>query len=463
MSPTARRPDAVDARLVGGGDGHVGEALVGDEGLGPGVLQDVGHLGRHQVVVDRDQVPAGLQGGQVDLDHLGAVGQQGGDHVAHAEALGPQGVHHLVGPAEQLPGLHLVALGRHEGQVVGVFLGQRPEAEVTHQQSPCRSREAGEQMAAPATRRLERVLTYGNLRAGAARGPAKRDQESRPWLGSSRARSSRSPAAAAASGGPSRWPPRPRGPRCWWPTSAWAWPARTRAARWPTPSWRRSPRPAARRSPWPTTSRKMESGERLIATAVEKWGRIDGVVAVAGILRERMLFNMSEDEWDAVIATHLKGHFTVFRAAAAVMRKQEGGGALIGFTSGAFQGSVAQANYAAAKGGIVSLVRSAAVGLYRYGVTANAIAPVARTRMSANVPSGAGRDGRPRGRRADGRLPAERPGQARDRPGLHGGRLEDRRVEPARRGPGHVGRRPLDARADRRAARRQHRSGADGD
>ena len=59
---------------------------------------------------------------------------------------------------------------------------------------------------------------------------------------------------------------------------------------------------------------EMESGERLIATAVEKWGRIDGVVAVAGILRERMLFNMSEDEWDAVIATHLKGHFTVFRA-----------------------------------------------------------------------------------------------------------------------------------------------------
>ena len=132
---------------------------------------------------------------------------------------------------------------------------------------------------------------------------------------------------------------------------------------------------------------KMESGERLIDTAVETWGRIDGVVAVAGILRERMLFNMSEDEWDAVIATHLKGHFTVFRAAAAVMRKQEGGGALVGFTSGAFAGSVAQANYAAAKGGIVSLVRSAAAGLHRYGVTANAIAPVARTRMSANVPT----------------------------------------------------------------------------
>jgi len=130
----------------------------------------------------------------------------------------------------------------------------------------------------------------------------------------------------------------------------------------------------------------MRGGQHIIDTALERWGRIDGVVAVAGILRERMLFNMSEDEWDAVIATHLKGHFTVFRAAAAVMRSQEGGGALIGFTSGAFAGSVAQANYSAAKGGIVSLVRSAAAGLNRYGITANAIAPVARTRMSANVP-----------------------------------------------------------------------------
>jgi NAD(P)-dependent dehydrogenase (short-subunit alcohol dehydrogenase family) len=96
-----------------------------------------------------------------------------------------------------------------------------------------------------------------------------------------------------------------------------------------------------------------------------------------------------------VVATHLKGHFTVFRAAAAVMRKQEGGGSLVGFTSGAFQGSVSQANYAAAKGGVVSLVRSAAAGLHRYGVTANAVAPVARTRMSANVPTGLAEMGDP--------------------------------------------------------------------
>ena len=130
----------------------------------------------------------------------------------------------------------------------------------------------------------------------------------------------------------------------------------------------------------------MEGGRRIVQTAVEQWGAIDGVVCVAGILRERMLFNMSEAEWDPVVETHLKGHFTVFRAAAEVMKAQKSG-TLIGFTSGAFAGSVAQANYSAAKGGIVSLVRSAAAGMHRYGVTANCIAPVARTRMSMNVPS----------------------------------------------------------------------------
>src|SRR5258708_39327187 len=99
-----------------------------------------------------------------------------------------------------------------------------------------------------------------------------------------------------------------------------------------------------------------------------------------------MLFNMAEDEWDPVIETHLKGTFTVFRAAAPVMKAQKSG-TLIGFTSGAFAGSVAQANYSAAKGGIVSLVRSAAAGMHRYGVTAHCIAPGARARMSMKVPS----------------------------------------------------------------------------
>jgi len=129
----------------------------------------------------------------------------------------------------------------------------------------------------------------------------------------------------------------------------------------------------------------MSGGESIVSAAVNAFGRVDGVVCVAGILRERMLFNMSEEEWDAVIATHLKGTFTVFRAASQRMRQQRSG-RLIGFTSGNHAGSVSQPNYSAAKGGIVSLVRSAALAMHKYGVTANAVAPVARTRMSVNVP-----------------------------------------------------------------------------
>ena len=132
---------------------------------------------------------------------------------------------------------------------------------------------------------------------------------------------------------------------------------------------------------------EMEGGASIVQSAIDGFGRIDGVVCVAGILRERMLFNMSEDEWDAVLATHLKGTFTVFRAASAIMRKQRSG-SLVAFTSGAFAASVAQANYSSAKGGTVSLTRSAAAGLHKYGVTANCIAPAAKSRMSGKVPFG---------------------------------------------------------------------------
>lgn len=140
----------------------------------------------------------------------------------------------------------------------------------------------------------------------------------------------------------------------------------------------------------------MEGGQAVVEAAMDNFGRIDGAVCVAGILRERMLFNMAEEEFDDVVRVHLKGTFTVYKSAAAIMRKQEGGGSLIGFTSGVWAlGSVAQANYSAAKGGIVSLTYSAAVGLERYGVRANAIAPVARTRMSANVPMQLAENGEP--------------------------------------------------------------------
>ena len=137
---------------------------------------------------------------------------------------------------------------------------------------------------------------------------------------------------------------------------------------------------------------QFDVGEQVVAAACDTWGSIDGVVCPAGVLRERMLFNMSEEEWDHVIAVHLKGHFNVYRHAFARMRKQDTGGSLVGFTSGAFTASTAQANYSAAKGGIVSLTRSAAMiaaSLRLRGgppINANCIAPVAKTRMSENVP-----------------------------------------------------------------------------
>lgn len=127
------------------------------------------------------------------------------------------------------------------------------------------------------------------------------------------------------------------------------------------------------------------TGERLVEAAVETFGGLDIVVNVAGILRDRMIFNMSEEDWDAVIRVHLRGHFSTARPAAAYWRAKrnpEGQYRIINFTSeSGLDGSPGQANYAAAKMGIVGLTYSLAQGLARYGVTANAIAPAAATRL----------------------------------------------------------------------------------
>ncbi len=132
------------------------------------------------------------------------------------------------------------------------------------------------------------------------------------------------------------------------------------------------------------------TGRRLVETAVEKFGKLDIVVNVAGILRDRMIFNMSEADWDAVIRVHLKGHFSAVQPAAAYFRQQRnpaGNYRIINFTSASgLQGSPGQANYAAAKMGVVGLTYSLAQGLARYGVTANAVAPVAATRLTGAVP-----------------------------------------------------------------------------
>ncbi|MSQ26489.1 MAG: SDR family oxidoreductase [Dehalococcoidia bacterium] len=130
-------------------------------------------------------------------------------------------------------------------------------------------------------------------------------------------------------------------------------------------------------------------GESITQDAVKNFGRLDILVHTAGILRDRMIFNMSEQEWDAVIAVHLKGMYCVSRPASMVFRQQRSG-RLIGFssTSGLY-GNVGQSNYGAAKEGIAGFIRTAARDLGKYGVTANAIAPTAATRMTANLPDAA--------------------------------------------------------------------------
>jgi NAD(P)-dependent dehydrogenase (short-subunit alcohol dehydrogenase family) len=131
-----------------------------------------------------------------------------------------------------------------------------------------------------------------------------------------------------------------------------------------------------------------EGAQRLVQTAVVEFGRLDVLVNNAGFLRDRMLATMSVEEWDAVIRVHLRGHFCTMRHAAALWRDLTKAGEtvdarIVNTSSGAgLLGSVGQANYAAAKAGIVALTLNAAAELGRYGVTANAIAPAARTRMT---------------------------------------------------------------------------------
>jgi len=128
--------------------------------------------------------------------------------------------------------------------------------------------------------------------------------------------------------------------------------------------------------------------ERLVQTAIDTFGDLDVVMNNAGIVRDRMFANATADEWDAVMAVHLKGHFLPAKFAAGYWRDQSKAGnpvsgRIINTSSGAgLMGSIAQAAYSAAKGGIASLTLVQAAELGRYGVTANAIAPSARTRMT---------------------------------------------------------------------------------
>ena len=139
------------------------------------------------------------------------------------------------------------------------------------------------------------------------------------------------------------------------------------------------------------------AAERIVGAAVREFGAIDVLVNNAGILRDRMLFNMSEEEWDAVIAVHLKGTFNCTRHAAVHMRQQRRGRIIsISSTSGVY-GNSGQANYGAAKDGIAGFTRVVSRDLGRYGITVNAVCPGALTRMSQTVPQSARRTRNERG------------------------------------------------------------------
>ncbi len=131
----------------------------------------------------------------------------------------------------------------------------------------------------------------------------------------------------------------------------------------------------------------VEGGEGFVNQAIKEFGKLDILVNVAGILRDRMIFNMSEQEWDDVIRVHLKGHYCTMRPGSAHMRERKYG-LIINFSSNSALGAPGQPNYAAAKAGILGLTYSSALALQKYNITVNAIMPGASTRMTDTIPVG---------------------------------------------------------------------------
>ncbi len=124
-----------------------------------------------------------------------------------------------------------------------------------------------------------------------------------------------------------------------------------------------------------------EGAERIIKSAIDNFGRLDILVNNAGILRDRMVFNMTEEEWDIIMSVHLRGHFNCTKHACVVFRQQRSG-RIINTASESGLGNMGQANYSAAKEGVIGFTRTVALDIGKYGVTCNAIRPRARTRMT---------------------------------------------------------------------------------
>ncbi|MGO1770515.1 MAG: SDR family NAD(P)-dependent oxidoreductase [Microbacterium sp.] len=131
-----------------------------------------------------------------------------------------------------------------------------------------------------------------------------------------------------------------------------------------------------------------ETADQLVAAALETYGRLDALVANAGVLRDRVLWKMSDDDFDLVVGTHLRGSFTCGRAAAIAMKEQGEGGRIILIGSPAGQlGSFGQTNYASVKAGLVAMARTWSLELARAGITANAVIPTALSPMTATIPA----------------------------------------------------------------------------
>jgi len=130
----------------------------------------------------------------------------------------------------------------------------------------------------------------------------------------------------------------------------------------------------------------MANAAAIVQTSIDSFGKIDILVNNAGILRDRTILNMSEEEWDAVVNVHLKGTFSCLQAAARVMKEQGTGGRIINTSSSSgLLGNFGQSNYGAAKAGIYGLTRVAAQEMMKLGITVNAIAPIAATRMLSDL------------------------------------------------------------------------------
>lgn len=130
-----------------------------------------------------------------------------------------------------------------------------------------------------------------------------------------------------------------------------------------------------------------EGAQAIIQSAVKHFGRVDILVNNAGILRDKTLLKLEEPDWDAVLDVHLKGSFLCTQAAARQLRSQDSGGSIINTTSvSGMIGNFGQTNYSAAKAGIYGLTRTASIELQRFGIRVNAIAPLAKTRMTEDLP-----------------------------------------------------------------------------